>query len=76
MDTVNAPTIAPALEPVMDTEAESYSVIYAGRELTVVEREHGFQIQIDPAPGRNDITMTFGKLSEALDEAMQMVDAA
>lgn len=76
MDTVDAPTIAPALEPVMDTEIEPYSVIYAGRELTVVEGEHGFRIQIDPAPGRNDTTMIFGKLSQALDEAMQMVDAA
>lgn len=60
----------------MDADIEPYSVIYAGRELKVVEREHGFQIRIDPAPGRSDITMTFGKLSEALDEAMQMVDAA
>lgn len=60
----------------MDTEIEPYSVIYAGRELRVVEAEDGWQIEIDPAPRSGDRTMIFGKLSEALDEAMQIVDAA
>jgi hypothetical protein len=61
---------------VMDTDNEAYSVIYAGRELRVVEAENGWQIEIDPAPRSGDRTMTFVKLSEALDEAMQIVDRA